>query len=135
MLTAGTVLFIAVTYVLMLLAYRLPQYPLIHRPIMALVIMIDLSFPFYLYATRDWSRRLIDQQEIFSFMLWMHLILVITLYMLYFFQIRSLSGVLKGESLARGEHKSQGLGIIIIRGLVLITGALLVEAEDSTPIV
>ena len=130
MLTAGTVLFVAATYILMLIAYRLPEKPLIHRPIMASIIMIDLVFPFYLYATRDWGRRLLDEHEIFSFMIWMHLILLITLYMLYFFQIRSARALMRdSRSAARGEHRSQGLGIIIIRGLVLISGALLVENE------
>ena len=131
MLSAGTVLFIAATYVLMLIAYRLPGKPLVHRPIMASIMLIDLVFPFYLYATRDWGRRLIDQHEIFSFMIWMHLMLLITLYTLYFFQIRSARAMLRDPgSAARGEHKSQGLGIIVIRGLVLISGALLVETES-----
>jgi len=130
MLTAGTVLFIAATYVLMLVAYRLPQLALVHRPIMAAIISLDLMFPFYLYANKEWGRRLIEQQEIFSFMVWMHLILVIALYMLYIVQIRSARAMLRGEAVARNEHKSQGLGIIIARGLVLITGAMLVESES-----
>lgn len=131
MLTAGTVLFIAVTYLVMLIAYRLPHWPWLHRPVMATIICLDLFFPFYLYATKSWGRRLIDQEEIFTFMVWMHLILLITLYMLYFFQVRSIRGVLRGEPQARSEHKSQGLGIIIIRGLVLVSGAMLVEPDDS----
>jgi len=130
MFSAGTVLFIAATYVLLLLAYRLPQYSWFHRPVMGSIIVLDLCFPFYLYATQEWSRRLIDQQEILSFMVWMHLILVITLYMLYFFQLRSVRAMLGGDSQARGEHKTQGLGIIIVRGMVLLTGALLVEPES-----
>jgi len=131
MLTAGTVLFIAVTYLIMLIAYRLPHWPWLHRPVMATIICLDLCFPFYLYATKSWGRRLIDQEEIFSFMVWMHLILVITLYMLYFVQLRSVRGVLHGDQKARGEHKSQGLGIIIVRGLVLVTGAMLVEPDEG----
>jgi len=131
MLTAGTVLFIAVTYLIMLVAYRLPHWSWLHRPVMAVIICLDLCFPFYLYATKSWGRRLIDQEEIFSFMIWMHLILVITLYMLYFVQVRSVRGVLKGDQKARGEHKSQGLGIIIVRGLVLVTGAMLVEPDEG----
>ena len=125
MLTAGTVLFIAVTYLIMLIAYRFPHWQWFHRPVMAAIICLDVCFPFYLYATKSWGRRLIDQEEIFSFMIWMHLILVITLYMLYFVQVRSARGLLKGEQKARGEHKSQGLGIIVVRGLVLVTGTRL----------
>jgi hypothetical protein len=131
MLTAGTVLFIALTYLIMLVAYRLPKWPLLHRPVMATIICLDLLFPFYLYATKDWGRRLIDQEEILSFMVWMHLILVITLYMLYFVQVRSVSALLRGDPKARDEHKSQGLGIIIVRGLVLLSGAMLVEPGDN----
>ena len=67
-------------------------------------------------------------------MIWMHLILVITLYILYFFQLQTVRALLRdNQSAARAEHKSQGLGIIIIRGLVLISGALLVESESPAP--
>jgi hypothetical protein len=127
MLTAGTVLYIAATYVIMFIAYRLPHWPWLHRPVMSIIICLDLLFPFYLYATKDWGRRLIDEGEMFSFMIWLHLILLMTLYMLYFVQVRSARALLRGEEGARSEHKSQGLGIMIIRGLVLVSGAMLVE--------
>jgi hypothetical protein len=130
MLTAGTVLYIAVTYVIMFIAYRLPHWPLLHRPVMATIICLDLLFPFYLYATKDWGRRLIDQGEMFSFMIWMHLILLMTLYMLYFVQVRSAMALLRGDVNARSEHKTQGLGIMIVRGLVLLSGAMLVEPDS-----
>lgn len=129
MFTADTVLFIAATYVVMLLAYRLPQFPWFHRPVMVMIMIIDVCFPFYLYATGDWWRRMIEQQEILSSLIWIHLILVISLYMLYVFQIQAVRGMLRGDEEARSTHKSQGLGIIIARGLVLATGALLVEPE------
>ncbi len=127
MLTAGTVLFIALTYLVMLVAYRLPHRPMIHRPVMAGIMILDLFFPFYLYANKDWVRRLIEQQEILSFMVWMHLMLVITLYILYVVQVMSARKLLGGDKEARLEHKSQGLGIIIVRGLVLLSAAMLVE--------
>lgn len=132
MFTAGTVLFIAATYLVMLIAYRLPHRPLIHRPVMAGIICLDMLFPFYLYANKDWARRLIEQQEIMSFMVWMHLMFVITLYVLYFVQIQSARRLLKGDQEARGEHKSQGLGILIVRGLVLASAIMLVEPVSET---
>lgn len=132
MLTAGTVLFIAATYLMMLIAYRLPHKPMIHRPVMAGIMILDLFFPFYLYATKDWVRRLIEQEEILSFMVWMHLILVITLYILYFVQVLTAKKLLAGDQEARAEHKSQGLGIIIVRGLVLLSAAMLVEPNSES---
>lgn len=131
MFTAPTVLFVAATYALMCLAYVLPQWRLFHRSVMLSVMAIDLLFPFYLYFNRDWWRRLIEQQEILSFMIWMHLILVITLYILYFFQLQAARQLLRGDQSVRNEHRSQGLGIIITRGLVLVTGALLVEIKST----
>jgi hypothetical protein len=126
-LTAGTVLFIALTYVIMLIAYRFHHWAWLHRPTMAAIMFLDVLFPFYLYANKDWGRRLIDQEELLSFMVWMHLILVITLYVLYFVQVRSAWALMHGNQQARNDHKSQGLGIIIVRGFVLLSGAMLVE--------
>ena len=132
MLTAGTVQYIAFTYLLMLVAYFWPQRRSWHMTIMALIIFSDVCFPLYLVLTKDWVRRLIDEEEIFSFLIWMHLILVISLYVLYFVQVQAARGILRGDPQARQEHKTQGLGILIVRALVLVTGALLVE-PNATP--
>ena len=33
---------------------------------------LDVAFPFYLYSHRHWYHRLIEQQEIFCSLVWMH---------------------------------------------------------------
>ena len=127
----GTVIFALATYALMLLAAYYARYRALHMPLMAAIIVSDLCFPVYLYLTRNWYRRLIEHAEIFSFLLWMHFILVITLYMLYAVQVKSARGLLRGTEGARGTHRSQAIGILITRALVILTGALLVEPEGG----
>lgn len=127
MLTAGTVLFIATTYVVMIIAFVIHRQRSLHITLMSAVITIDFLFPVYLLLTKEWGRRLIEQEEILSFMVWMHLLLVMTLYVLYIVQIRAARGILRGETTARLEHKSQGLGILIVKALVLVSGAMLVD--------
>ena len=121
---AGTVIFATITYIVMLVAFSNARYQSIHRPVMASIILIDIFFPFYLYLTRDWFHRLIEQGEIFSFLIWMHLILVITLYMLYVMQVMAAKKIINGDLSMKKDHRSQGLGILITRALVIITGAL-----------
>ncbi|HHH36649.1 MAG TPA: hypothetical protein ENK48_07460 [Gammaproteobacteria bacterium] len=133
MLTAGTVIFAAATYLLMVVAFYQAKARRFHIPVMAGIILIDLCFPVYLYLTRDWIRRLFDEGEIFSFLIWMHLILVITLYLLYFFQVQTARRILSGDGDARPDHRSQAKGILIVRALVIMTGALLAESPESAP--
>lgn len=115
------------SYLLMLLAYRWSAQRALHIPAMVALILFDLGMPFYLYATRDWYKRLIEQGDIASFGIWMHLGLVLTLYALYVFQLRSVRGVLRGDAEARTEHHGQGKAILVVRGLVILTGAILAE--------
>jgi hypothetical protein len=61
-------------------------------------------------------------------MLWTHLLLVLTLYVLYVVQIHAGSKLLKGGEDARADHRAQGLGILITRALVIVTGAMLIES-------
>lgn len=128
----GTVMFALATYALMLLAAYYARYRALHMPLMAAIIVSDLFFPVYLYLTRNWYRRLIEHAEIFSFLLWMHFILVITLYMLYAVQVKSARALLRGTDGARGAHRSQAIGILITRALVILTGALLAEPEGDS---
>ena len=102
-------------------------------PLMAAIIVSDLFFPVYLFLTRNWYRRLIDHAEIFSFLIWMHFILLITLYILYVFQIQAGRKILLGDEQARADHKGQAKGILIAKALVIITGALLVEPDAPMP--
>ncbi len=124
---AGTVLFVAATHGLLILAFFLARYRYFHIPVMVGIMLTDLAFPVYLYLTHDWWKRLIEHGEIFSFLLWMHFILIITLYMFYGLQIDAARRLLRGDAVGRADHRRQGLGIIVLRTLVLLSGALLVK--------
>ena len=130
MITAGTVWFVLATYVLMLAAYYYSRFRWFHVPVMVSIIIVDVLFPFYLYLTHDWYRRLIVHQEIFSFLIWMHFGLILTLYALYFLQIQTARKIFSGIHEARGEHLSQAKAILLVRGLVIATALLLVDPES-----
>ena len=127
----GTVLFATTTFLVMLAAFFLARLRRIHVPVMASIMVIDLFFPVYLFLTRDWHKKLIEHGEIFSFLMWMHFILVITLYVLYVVQIQTARRLLGGDDSMRKDHRTQGIGILITRGLVIFTGALLAEPVYS----
>ncbi len=126
---ATTVLVVAGTYLLMIAAFYLARFRWFHIPVMISIVLFDLSMPFYLYATGDWYRRLIEHEEIFSFLIWMHVGLVITLYALYFLQVVTARKIIKGDVEGRADHRGQAKAILLVRGLVLLTAALLVEPE------
>ncbi len=123
----GTVLFATTTFLIMLAAFYLARLRRLHVPVMISIMVIDLFFPVYLYMTRDWHKKLIEHGEIFSFLMWMHFLLVITLYVLYVVQIQTARRLLSGDDGVRRDHRTQGIGILITRGLVIFTGALLAE--------
>lgn len=102
---------------------------MLHVPVMVSVMVVDMFFPVYLVFTRDWTRRLIEEGEIFSFMIWMHLMLVIVMYMLYFFQLKTVRTMLSGQKTERAEHRSQGRAILVTRLMVILTAMLLVDPE------
>lgn len=130
MITVGTVWFVLGTYLLMLAAYRYARYRWFHVPVMATIAFVDLLFPFYLYLTHDWYKRLIVNQEIFSFLIWMHVGLVMALYVLYFLQIQTARRIFGGNDEGRVEHRSQAGAILLVRGLVIITALMLVDPES-----
>ena len=130
---AGTVIFVSITYLIMVAAYFLHHYRRLHITVMASIMLTDFFFPVYLYLTHDWGKRLIDHEEIFSFLIWMHFILLISLYILYVFQIQAGRKILQGDEQARADHKGQAKGILIAKALVIITGALLVEPDAPMP--
>jgi len=113
----------------MLLAYRYRRKLWFHIPVMSAIVVYDICMPFYLYSTRDWYRRLIEQEEIFSMMIWTHILLLITLYVLYALQIIAGRQLLKGDNDVREDHAAQAKGILITRALVIITAMMLVEPE------
>ena len=130
---AGTVIFVSITYLIMVATYFLHRFRRFHITVMTTIMLTDFFFPVYLYLTHDWVKRLIDHEEIFSFLIWMHFILLITLYILYIFQIQAGRKILQGDEQARADHVGQAKGILIAKALVIITGALLVEPDSPTP--
>lgn len=130
-MTEATVWVALATYGLMLTAFYFARFRRFHVAVMSAVMVFDLCMPFYLYMNRDWYHRLIEREEIFSFLIWMHLGLVITLYALYAIQIHAGRKILKGNNDARGEHRGQAKAILLVRGLVLATAALLVDPQAA----
>ena len=130
---AGTVLFSVTTYLAMWVGYYLAAYRRLHVSIMVTVMVCDVGMPFYLYATRDWYKRLFVHEEIATFLIWMHFFLLITLYVLYALQVAAGRKLLRdaGNAETRTEHRGQAKAILTVKALVILTGALLVE-PDST---
>jgi len=135
MLTAGTVWFVVATYALMLSAYFYARFRWFHVPVMATMMIVDILFPFYLYLTHDWYRRLIVHEEIFSFLIWMHFGLVLTLYALYILQVQTARKIFAGDNEVRGEHRSQANAILLVRALVIATALLLVEPDSARAVI
>ena len=131
MFTVETVVAGTIIYLFMIAAYLKPHLRKFHISTMTVAILFDLAMPFYLYMNRDWKERLIDGGEIFTFLIWMHLGLVLTLYALYALQVSEGRKLLRGDQSARDAHRTQGRGILLTRFLVLFTGALLYEPEDG----
>lgn len=130
-MTAATILVALATYVLMILAFYLAHYRRMHVTVMAAIMVFDVLMPFYLYLNRNWYHRLIEREEIFSFLLWMHLGLVITLYVLYVLQVQAGRKILNGNDATRPEHRGQAKAILFVRGLVLATAALLIDPQHT----
>ena len=128
---SGALLFAIASYFVMVWAFFWAKKRIFHIPVMVSAIVIDVFFPVYLVLNKDWYRRLIEQEEILSFMIWMHFILVLVLYALYFLQVQSARKLIKGDEVARAEHRNQGKGILIARGLVILSASLLIEPVDQ----
>lgn len=119
------------SFILMLIAYKLSHIRKFHISVMISCIAIDVAMPFYLYLNRDWYGRLIDGGEILNFLLWMHIGLVITVYILYAMQVIEGKKLLKGEG-NRQNHHAQAKGLILARALMIFCGALLYEKDEVT---
>jgi len=128
---SGALLFGIATYALMVAAFFTAKQRALHMPVMMGAVLFDLLIPIYLVLTHDWYKRLIEQEEIFSFMIWMHFILVLTLYALYGLQIMTIRRMVNGDEPARKEHRTQGLGILIARGLVILSAAMLIDPTGA----
>jgi hypothetical protein len=115
------------SYLLMLAAYFLARYRFFHVPAMISIMFFDLGMPVYLYTHRHWWHRLIVKQDIFSFLVWMHFGLIFTMYALEAAQIYTARGIFRGDPDARQEHHAQGKALLLVRGLVIITGSILAD--------
>lgn len=118
------------SYLLMLAAYYLPRHRYFHIPVMISCILLDIGMPIYLYTHRDWWKRLIDHQEILSSLVWMHLCLLMVLYVLYGTQVLTAKRIVKGDKEARISHHSQGKLLLIIRALAIFSGAILANPTN-----
>jgi len=121
-----TVALVLCSFAVMVLAYVLRKHRGWHIGLMSCVILFDMAFPFYLYMTHDWKRRLIDEGELFSFLIWTHLFLILTLYSLYVLQVIAGHQLYAGRKEARVGHRVQSRGIFAVRVFVFLTGALLI---------
>jgi hypothetical protein len=132
-MTEGVItIYVAIlTYVIMLGAYFLSKSRRLHMSVMIGVMLFDLLIPIYLFMNRDWYSRLIDHEDILTFGVWMHFMLVIVLYILYVFQIAAGRKMLRDEEMAtsRLEHRGQAKGILLVRAFVIFTGALLYDSQ------
>jgi len=133
---AGPFYVATLTFVLMLAAMYWHRSRRFHVTVMVSVMLFDVAMPFYLVATRDWKTRLFDDGDILSFGVWMHFGLIITLYVLYVIQVQTALRILRAGKkavdvdaleAAHREHRAQGIGILLARALVIITGAILAE--------
>ncbi len=117
------------SYVLMVAAYFLHRHRWFHVPAMLSIIAFDVAMPFYLYTHRNWWKRLIEEGDITSFLVWMHLGLLITMFVLDGAQILTARRIFKGDNSARPDHHTQGKALLVVRGLVVVTGAILANPE------
>jgi hypothetical protein len=128
---SGAVIAAIASYLLMVAAFYWHRLRGFHIPVMVAIIVFDLGMPVYLILNRDWKTRLLDHGDILSFGLWMHFGLLIALYVLYAVQVQSaLKLVASGDDEARSAHASQAKGIMLVRALVIFTGAMLADPGD-----
>ncbi len=110
---------------LMLAAYRFHRPRIWHATAMSLCMVYGIGVPFYLFFARNWPHRLIDQGGIFNYLVWMHVVLVLLLFTMYFLQIREGLRLWRGVREAREIHAQQAKVILGAMLLVIITGGLL----------
>ncbi len=129
----ATTLVATATYAVMVIAYFNASRRAFHVPVMISIMVFDLLMPFYLYLDRDLYKRLILNQDILTFGVWMHFMLIVVLYMLYFFQVQTAVNIWRGQDIAaaRAEHRAQGKGVLLVRAFVIITGAMLIAPTQA----
>lgn len=115
----------ALTYLFMLYAWWFHRPRILHVVIMAICMIYDVCVPFYLFFARHWIHLLFDKGEILDFLVWFHVGLDIMLFVVYAMQIRVGIQVWRKVPGVRDVHRQQGNVIIVVRLLVLLSGALL----------
>lgn len=138
---AGPFFAASLTLLLMLAAMYWHRLRRFHVSVMVSVMLFDMAMPFYLVSTRDWKTRLLDDGDILSFGVWMHFGLIVTLYVLYVIQVQTALKILRSgrnavdvdelETVHR-DHRAQGIGILLARTLVIVTGAILADPATVT---
>lgn len=121
-----------ISYGLMIGAYFLARQRWVHVPVMVGCLLFDIAMPFYLFMTRDWVKRLVDNQDILSFGVWTHFGLVITLYVLWFVQVQTAMKLLKNDRSVLPVHHGQAKGLLLVRGLVVLSGGWLAEPLEES---
>jgi hypothetical protein len=124
-----SIVLVLISFFVMGLAYYLRKRPHWHISLMGSVMLFDMLFPIWLYLTHDWKKRLIDDGDLFSFLVWTHFFLILTLYSLYVLQVLAGRQLLAGDEKGRESHRVQSRGIIIIRLFVFLSGALLIAPD------
>jgi len=129
---ATSILLVLMSFGLLLAAWHWRKQRRFHIVAMSFLMLFDFCFPIYLYLTHDWWKRLIVDGDIFGFLVWSHLIFVMVLYALYVLQVMAGRAMLQHapdsehHKHTRGEHRKQFIGIVVVRLLVLASGALLI---------
>jgi len=134
-----SILLVLISFVVMAAAWYWRKQKRFHISAMISLMVFDVMFPVYLYLTHDWKKRLIDEGEIFSSLLWSHLMLVMILYALYVLQVSAGRAMLAHRVGAkhqhhRDEHQKQFIGIVVARLLVFASGWLLLVPGTATAI-
>ena len=125
-----SVILVLASFALLTSAWYWRQHRHFHITAMSTLILFDLLFPIYLYMTHDWIHRLIEQGELFSFLIWSHLILVLLLYALYILQISAGRAMVKGAGDREKQqelHRKQFYAILTVRLLIFSSGLLLIN--------
>jgi hypothetical protein len=122
-----TVIAASASFLVMLFAYYKHKQRKLHVTLMVSVMCFDLLFPIYLFATRDWKTRLIDEGDILSFGVWTHFGLLVALFVLYVLQIMAGRRLLDADESIRSEHANLAKGILLTKGLVVLSGMLLIQ--------
>ncbi len=134
----GAIIFASATCLLQFAAFYFAHIRTFHISVMVSLLIFDLTFPIYLFMTRDWYNQLIAQGDILTFGVWIHFMLVITLYVLYAVQVQVARAIVSGKEEAervialKKDHRAQGLGILITRPMMIFTGALLAPEVATT---